>query len=133
VRAVERARDRWGRLGLGTMLVSVGISHFTMPKPYEEMIPGYVPGDPATVNRLAGAAEIVSGALLLNRRTREIGGWCALATIATVYVANVQAAIDGGMSHLPGFAGSKEAAYLRLPLQLPMLWLAWRQTRTVAP
>ena len=67
--------------------------------------------------------------LLSTRRTARVGGWAALVTFAVVYVANVEAAIGDGTPGLSGWLGSRQAAWLRLPLQLPLLWWAWTHAR----
>ena len=46
------------------------------------------------------------------------------ATVMTA--ANWQAALDGGMKEQDPPFDSAAAAWIRLPLQLPMLWGAWR-------
>jgi uncharacterized membrane protein len=81
------------------------------------------------VTSASGVVEIAAAGLLAVPRTRRLGGWIALATLLAVYPANIQAALDGGMRHLDPPLDSAAAAWLRLPFQLPLLWLAWRVAR----
>ena len=78
------------------------------------------------MNYAATAAELGSAALLLSRRTARAGGLAAFATFAVVWVANLQHAIDGGIPGAPGVIGSPQVAWIRAPLQIPLLWWAWR-------
>ena len=95
-----------------------------MPGPFDRIIPHWVPGRARTWTYVSGACELGSAALLAGERTRRIGGWAAAATIAGVYPANVQMAIDNP-PRTPLGVGS----WLRLPLQLPMIAWALKQTR----
>ena len=67
-------------------------------------------------------AELVCAAGLV-RRTR----WAAAASVATlaaVFPANVQMALDAGTGRNAGPADSRAVAWGRLPLQLVMAWMA---------
>lgn len=112
-------------LGLGTM----GVLHFVAPEPFDRMIPRWMPGSPRTWTYLSGVAELIGAALVVPRRTRRLGGWWCAATIAGVYPANIQAALDGGMAELPPPFNSAAVAWARLPLQFPMIAQAIRIAR----
>jgi len=116
-------RARWFLVAL---LGGMGVAHVVVPRPFEAMIPSWLLGSPTAWNLAAAAAELGSAGLLANARTMRVGGRAAFATFAVVYVANVQAALDGGYRGAPGFLGSATLAWLRLPLQLPLLWWSWR-------
>ncbi|MTV27052.1 hypothetical protein FTX61_16755 [Nitriliruptoraceae bacterium ZYF776] len=103
--------------------------HALAPRPFERLVPAWVPGTPRFWNLASGAAEGVAAGLLLRRGTSRAGGAVAFGTLATVYVANVQAVVDGGTPGAPGWFGTRQAAVARLPLQVPMLWVAWRLWR----
>ncbi len=127
----EPTSARVRRYGLAALLGGMAVLHVVRPEPFEAIIPDWVPGDPAVVNLLATAAEGGSALLMANRRTARLGGWAALATFLGVYPANIQMALDG--TPLPGtegFAASRTALWLRLPLQLPLLWWSWRTARS---
>lgn len=114
------------------ILGSAGIAHFVVPRFFDQIVPDWVPGSKRFVTYASGAVEVLAAVLVLNRRTRRLGGWLALATFAGVYPANVQAALDGGMKGAPPPWDSPAAAWARLPLQLPMFWLAWKVIRSHA-
>ena len=117
-------------VGVASILGPAGVAHFVRPQFFDPLVPSWVPGSPRTVTHLSGVAEIASAVLVAIPRTRRLGGWLALATFAGVYPANIQAAIDGGIDGAPPPLDSGAAAWVRLPLQFPMFWLAWKVIRS---
>ena len=97
--------------------------HFVAPKFYEAIVPSWVGHEKAVV-RWSGVAEVVCGALVAVPRTRKLGAWCSVATIIGVYPANLQMAIDTGVPR----DAKGLVAWVRLPLQLPMVRWALRHT-----
>lgn len=122
----ETAGQCAARLGLAALLGAMGVAHLAARPTFEALIPSWVPGDPAAVNYAASAAELTSAVLLSRRATARWGGMAAFATFAVVWAANLQHAVDGHIPRTSGWLGSAQAAYLRAPLQLPLLWWAWR-------
>ncbi len=121
---VRPAASERSRLGLAALLVLMGVLHFVVPAPFEKIVPRWL-SHPRLWVGISGVAELVSGALLAGRRTRRLGGYVAAATIVAVYPANVQMALDAGMpDDAMGWF-----SWLRLPLQLPLIRWALRQTR----
>ncbi len=116
-------------MGLAALLGGAAILHVAVPRPFESMVPRWLPGPASAWNLGSAFAEGVSAALLASRRTSRLGGAVAAGTFTVVFVANVQSAVDGGMRALPGWLASREAAVLRLPLQVPLVWWSWRLTR----
>lgn len=119
-------RDR-ARLRAAAMMVGMGVLHFVIPRPFERIVPRWFPWRREAVV-VSGVAEIASGALLAVPRTRRAGGWLMLVTVLAVYPANVQMAIDASRGR-PQVRVPAWLAWLRLPLQLPMLARAWSFTR----
>lgn len=111
---------------LAGLLGGAAVMHALQPRFFEGLVPAWAPGTPRFWNVASGIAEAGAAAALLHPRTRRAGGAVAAITLAGVYPANVQAALDGGTPGLRGFAGSPTAAWLRLPLQAPPLWVAVR-------
>ena len=70
----------------------------------------------------SGVVELVC-AVGLVRRTRWATA-ASLATLAAVFPANVQMALDAGTGRNPGPSDSPAVAWGRLPLQLLMAWAA---------
>ncbi len=85
-----------------------------------------MPGSPRTTTYTSGAVELAVAVLLASKSRPKLAGYLAFATFVAVFPANVQSAIDGGIKGAPPPFDSAIAAWLRLPLQLPLLWLAWR-------
>ncbi len=126
---VETTGQRRSRLALAAGLGAMTVLHLVQPRAFESMIPRWLPGDRSTWNLAATAAEGTSAALLAREGTARLGGRAAFTTFVVVWVANVQAAVDGGYRGVPGWLGSTQAAWARVPLQLPLLWWAARIAR----
>jgi uncharacterized membrane protein len=123
-------RRAWG---LAAFIGGAGLMHFVRPEFFDAVVPRWMPGRPRTTTYVSGVAELAGAVLVANPRTRRLGArWCFL-TFLGVYPANIQHVIDGGISGQEGFAGSAAAAWIRLPLQLPMFAWARRVERDATP
>jgi uncharacterized membrane protein len=109
---------------LAAQLAATGAAPIAIPTTFERIIPRWLPGSPRVLNQLAAAAELGSAALLVSDGTARAGGMLAFVTLTAVWIANVQTAVDGGYRGLPGWLGGPTAAWLRVPLQVPLLWWA---------
>jgi uncharacterized membrane protein len=102
----------------------MGLLHFLVPRPFDAIIPRAFPEEvrrPLTY--ASGVGEITCGVLLLAPRTRRLGARLTVLLLLAVWPANIDAALRGGYPGLSGFAGSALAAWLRVPLQIPLiLW-----------
>jgi uncharacterized membrane protein len=80
---------------------------------------------------MSGVAEIACALLLLHPRTRRAAALATAVLLVAVFPANVQMALDGGYPDAPFPANSRLGAWLRLPLQVPLvLWaLRFREDR----
>ena len=127
-----RAEDRRA-LGLAAFIGRAGVMHFVRPAFFDGIVPKWMPGKPRTTTYVSGVAELAGAVLVANPRTRRLGArWCFW-TFLGVYPANIQLALDGGIPDQQGFAGTAAAAWLRLPLQLPMFLWARRIEREALP
>jgi uncharacterized membrane protein len=115
--------DRALRFGTRA-LAFMGVLHFAVPKPFDAIVPSWVPGKARTWTYVSGVWELGSAALLANPRTRKAGAYAAAATFVAVYPANIQMSIDNPPRTLYG-----KALAARLPLQLPMIFWALHQAR----
>ena len=106
------------------MLLSTGVIHFVAPRVFVDIVPKAL-GRPHFWVYASGVAELGSGALLWNRRTARLGGMAATATIVAVYPANISMAVDAGRPH----DGLSWFAWLRLPMQFPLIAWALRHAR----
>ena len=73
---------------------------------------------------VSGIAEVGCGVLLLIPRTRRLGARASALLLVAVFPANVQMALDGGDRTASFPANSALLAWLRLPLQAPLIWWA---------
>lgn len=122
----DPALDR-SRLRFAAMMTGMGLAHFVIPRQFERIVPRWFPWRRQAV-LWSGVAELSSGVLLAVPRTRRVGGALAAATILGVYPANIQMAVDATRGN-PQAAMPTWLAWLRLPLQIPMLMRAWSFTR----
>ena len=120
-RASAPSSDRaaWGLAGV---LAVAGVAHFVQPKGFDAIVPRVLPVSARFWTYVSGAAEIGVAAGVSRRSTRRISAALAAALFIAVFPANVQMAIDWRTRPAPEFALS----LLRLPLQIPLVWWAWR-------
>ena len=116
-------------LATAAILGSAGVAHLIKPALFDPIVPAWVPGSARLTTYVSGVAELAAAMLIIHPRTRRFGGWFALAVFAAVYPANIQAALDGGIEGAKPPLDSAAAAWIRLPVQLPLFWLAWRTAR----
>lgn len=114
---------------LAGLLLAAGVTHFVIPRSYERIVPRLL-GDPAFWVRWSGVAEIGCAALVAHPRTRRPAALAAVALFVVVFPANVQMALDGGLPGSSSPLGSAAVAWARLPLQIPLIWWAWRVARS---
>ena len=111
-------------LASGFWLVA-GIMHFVIPRQYEAIVPAALGKWRREIVVVSGLAEIAGGALILNDGTRRTGRWWSLATLAAVYPANIEMAVNA--ERYPKIPPA--ALWARLPLQFVFGWLTWRGTQ----
>ena len=104
--------------------VLAGIMHFVIPRQYEAIVPSSLSKWRKEVVVASGVAEIAGGLMILPERTRKAGRWFSLATLAAVYPANIEMALNA--ERYPKIAPA--ALWARLPLQFVFGWLTWRGT-----
>lgn len=112
-------------LALAAVFTTSGTVHLIRPQVFEPLMPKAVPAHREVIYA-SGVAELVCAAGLLHPRSRRASAWLSLAVLLAVYPANVKMAADSTRSSDTKF---KVIAFGRLPVQLPMLWTAYRATR----
>jgi uncharacterized membrane protein len=100
-----------------------GLMHFLKPGLYVAIVPPWLPNSEILV-LVSGAAEILGGLGVLHRATRRFAGWGLIALLVAVFPANVQMLHLAYVSHASALW--KAALWLRLPLQIPLIWWVWR-------
>ena len=117
---------------LALFLGSAGVLHFVQPEFFDPIVPPWMPGKARTTTYVSGVAELASAALVACPRTRRFGGRVAMATFIGVFPANIDVAVRGGMKWAPPPMDTAAAAWLRLPLQFPLIAWARRVARDAA-
>jgi uncharacterized membrane protein len=113
-----------GRILLAVLFILAGILHFAFPQNYLKIMPPYLPV-PLSLVYLSGAAEILGGIGLLLPSTRQLAAWGLVALLIAVLPANIHMAVDHSrFASIPLWA-----CWLRIPLQLPLIYWVWLYTR----
>jgi uncharacterized membrane protein len=114
----------FSRKALAAFFVGAGVNHFVIPRVYKQIVPPGM-GDPETLVRVSGVAEIAGGVGVLLPRTRRLSGFGLIALLAAVFPANLYMARNPAkFKKIPAWA-----LYARLPLQPLAMWWTWRATK----
>ncbi len=130
---MNRFKERAGRASpylLAALLAAAGANHFVNPAPYERIVPDLLPARRSIVY-LSGLAELACAGALVPERTRAAAGWATAGLFVLVFPANVQMALQGGADS-GGVLGSPAVAWLRLPLQVPLVLWAVQVARSAS-
>ena len=116
-------RRRLSLAGLTALVGGSGILHLLDPAVYRPIVPGPLSPWRAEVVTISGVVEITCALLLLLPSTRRLGAFATVLLLIAVFPANVQMALDGGYRNAGFPLNSAALAWLRLPLQVPLvLW-----------
>lgn len=115
--------DDYWKCIMGGMYILAGLLHFIKPKVYLKIMPKYLPYHLELVY-LSGVFEAVFGGLLLFPETQSIGALGIIATLIGVFPANIYMLT----SYKGRKLGYRIALWLRLPLQLFLIYWAWLYT-----
>ena len=122
INAVFEAPFRgWGVMGV--LYILAGINHFRNPRFYLKMLEGFLPY-PNALNIISGAAEIILGIGLMIPATRSISAWGIILLLIAIFPANINMAL-----HTEQWKFSPVALYVRLPIQLLLIWWAYQYTK----
>ncbi len=112
------------RLLMAALYLVAGSLHFLLTPTYLRIMPSYLPA-PRLLVQISGAAEILGGLGLLLPATQTAAAWGLIALLIAVFPANLTMVTDPArFPSVPLWA-----AWLRLPLQLPLIYWAWLYTR----
>lgn len=112
-------RRPWPAWLLAGLLGSAGVTHLSVPKPYDGLIPSFLPGAPRAWTYGSGVLELVLGAAVAYPPTRRRSARAAALLFVAVFPGNVKMAIDWSDRSV----AEQAIAYGRLPLQVPLvLW-----------
>ena len=105
---------------MGVFYISIGISHFTSPIWYVQIVPPYLPYKLELVY-ISGIFEILFGGMLLFKKTRFLAGWGLILLLIAVYPANIYLAQTNGAA----MNTTPLIAWGRLPVQFIFVGLAY--------
>ncbi len=100
-----------------------GINHFIHPKAYMRIMPPWIPF-PKELVFISGAVEIACALLLLPSFSRRIAAWGIILLLIAVFPANIQMSLNYYRESNPYLW----LTLLRLPLQILLIWWAYRFT-----
>ncbi|HEV2075148.1 MAG TPA: hypothetical protein VGR10_02820 [Thermoleophilaceae bacterium] len=121
----RRRRDR-ARLLLAPFFVAAGTLHFVKPRPYEAIVPPYVPR-PREAVMVSGAAEVAGGLSALHPGLGPFTRWWLTALLVAVFPANLHMALYP--DEITGLRIPRPLLWARLPLQALLIAWVWRGTR----
>jgi len=125
VQALSSWQDS-ARFALSVMFFFTATAHFNkMKHDLARMIPAYFP-QPLMLVYLTGIVELIGAAGLLIPQLHRIAGFCLIALLIGMFVANVNAAQKGVT--LRGKPATP--LLLRVPMQVFFIALLWWSTRT---
>ena len=110
-------------LALAALLTTTGTIHLVRPHTFYAALPDWLPGSKRAWAIGSGLAELACAGCLWLPRTQRAGGYASTALFVGVFPGNV---------HMVTTARSPRAkiiTVLRLPLQVPLVWWAWRVAR----
>jgi uncharacterized membrane protein len=123
VRHRRRVRDRLRHvapLALGGLFLASGTLHLIRPAIFLPLIPRALPA-PELIVFGSGVAELVCGVGLFRRR--RWAGLASAALLVAILPGNLQMALDASADPTTDRAWLV-VLWLRLPLQLPLIWVA---------
>lgn len=113
-------RRRWPPLALAGLFAGSGVLHLVRPDLYLALIPRSLPA-PDTIILASGLAELLCAAGLATGR--RWAGWASALLLVVILPGNITFAVD--VARDPTSAPTLVAlAWLRLPLQVPLIWAA---------
>ncbi len=104
----------------GPVFIAAGLNHFVNPKPYEKIMPSYLPAHRELVYA-SGVAEAAGGLGLMIPQTRQNAAKFLIATLIAIFPANLEMALHP--ERFEKIPGGQKAFIARLPLQLG--FIAW--------
>ena len=109
-------------LALSALLGFAGVAHFAVPDNFDSIVPHLLPGSERFWTSVSGAAELALAAGVAYPTTRRRAAALSATFFVLVFPANIQMAVDYRARGGRDFTMS----LLRLPLQVPLVWWAWR-------
>ncbi len=109
---------------MSLIYIAAGINHFRSPAYYLTIMPFYLPY-PRELVYISGACVIIFGLLLIPELTRRIAAWLIIILLIAIFPANLEMTINFYHENNPQLW----LTLLRLPLQIALIWWAWKYTK----
>jgi uncharacterized membrane protein len=109
---------------MAAFYIVAGVNHFINPSFYKIIMPPWLPWHYALIY-ISGVCEILLGLLLIPPATRKLAAWGIILLLLAVFPANVQMMLNYRHDQNPNLW----IAILRLPVQLLLIWWAYRFTK----
>ena len=106
------------------VLAGSGVLHLVRPTAYRRMVPRPLARWRSQVVAVSGVAEMICAFLMVMPKTRRVGAYASAFLFVAVFPANMHAALEGGDADAAFPANSAVVAWLRLPVQAPLVWWA---------
>lgn len=116
---------------LSAVLLLGGSLHFLVPRFFDGIIPGWLPGDPRIYTYASGAVALAIGPGLSIPRTRPYAATLAVAFFVAVMPAKVQLAVSWCRDDTKSLP-AKLVGVVQLFWQAPLTAEAWRVRRDLA-
>jgi len=113
-----------GRLLFAIVFSVTGALHFAFTPLYVSIMPSCLP-HPKLLVQISGVCEILGGLGVLFSFSQAFAAWGIVALLVCVMPANLNMALHP--QHWPRIPGW--ALWVRLPLQLPLIYWAWTLTK----
>ncbi|HAD96054.1 MAG TPA: DoxX family protein [Cryomorphaceae bacterium] len=104
---------------MSLLYIAAGITHFSIPRIYQRIVPPFIPWPKAVVLG-SGVAEIVLGASLWFPQLRPAAAWGIMILLILVFPANIYQLVE----HKARLGLPTWLLILRLPMQLILIYWA---------
>lgn len=119
---------RMPRYLMGLLYVIAGVNHFWHPGFYVGIMPAWFPA-PLFWVQVSGVAEVLLGVGVCVEQTRRAAAWLIVAMLAVFLIVHVDMIVHA--ERFPDL--SPIALWVRVVLQAPLMYWAWRYTRGPRP
>ncbi|WP_109472604.1 DoxX family protein [Ornithinimicrobium cavernae] len=113
-----------------------GVLHLVRPQVFEPIVPRPLRRWSRELVLASGVAEVACAAGLLHPRIRPVAGLASAALLTAVWPANAQMTLDlarrARRRRDPRSVAALVVGAVRLPLQVPLIRIAWAARRSVA-
>lgn len=109
---------------MAVLYIAAGLNHFIHPAFYIKIMPPWLPYHTALI-LISGVCEIAFGLMLLVPATRKTAAWLIILMLIAIFPANIQMMLN----YLHENNSRLWIAIVRLPLQIVLIWWAYRFTK----